>query len=211
MDDRRAPDQLDALIAKGEAVPERPDGQQWMSNGRRVEPQPYAEWRSQSRSFARSLLRDGHAYLLELERVTEPTITTKDQDPQTDQRECGVGVLRAIREDVANGYLSDFRGLVATEVPSTQTPSCQFGASVQPRPPGSRSRAVGSTVSSAASRPLTQKPQLQTTAGAGNSFHRASIARPLRIAAVRRRPPTRLTRHFAPPTYVSDRLISLPN
>jgi hypothetical protein len=116
MDDQRALDQLDGLIAKGEAVPERADGQQWMSGGRRVEPQPFAEWRSQSLAFARSILRDNHAYLLELERVTEPTITNNNQDPQTDQRESGVGVLRAIREDVANGYLSDFRSLIAAEV-----------------------------------------------------------------------------------------------
>ena len=116
MDDQRALDQLDALVAKGEAVPLRRAGEQWTSGERRVEPRPYAEWRSQSLAFARSILRDGHTYLLELERVTEPTITNDNQDPQTDQRESGVGVLQAIREDVANGYLSDFRSLIAAEV-----------------------------------------------------------------------------------------------
>lgn len=87
-----------------------------MGGGDRLEPQPYHEWRSQSLAFARSLLRHGHAYLEQLEGVTTPVITNGTQDPQVDQREAGVGVLKAIREDVANGYLADFRSLVAAEV-----------------------------------------------------------------------------------------------
>jgi hypothetical protein len=109
--------QLDHLIEAGEGIAVRPPGEQWhMSGGKRLEPREFARWRSQSLAFARSILRDRHAYLVELERVTEPTLTNDQPDPQADQREAGVGVLQAIREDVANGYLADLRSLVAAEV-----------------------------------------------------------------------------------------------
>ncbi len=117
MDDQRALRQLDLLIEKGEGIPLRPPGDQWMSaGGERLEPREFARWRSQSTAFARSFLRDGHAYQVQLERVTEPSPTNNEPDPQVDQREAGVGVLQAIREDVANGYLADLRSLVAAEV-----------------------------------------------------------------------------------------------
>lgn len=114
MDDVRALKQLDSLIGKGEGVPSRPPGDQWdLMNGGRLEPQQFAEWRAQSLAFARSILREGHPYLVEFERVSTPSVTNGIQDPQEDQRLAGIGVLRAIREDVSNGYLADFRSLVA--------------------------------------------------------------------------------------------------
>lgn len=116
MNDERALGQLDTLIAKGAAVPRRRDGEQWITGGDRLEPQPYHEWRSQSLAFARSILRPAHPYLDQLQTVTEPLNTNNSQDPQVDQREAGLGVLKAIREDVAKGYLTDVRSLIAAEV-----------------------------------------------------------------------------------------------
>lgn len=116
MDDQRALGQLDALISKGEAIDKRPEGQQWQVGGARLVAAAFAEWRAQSLAFAQSVLRDGHPYLVQLERVTEPITTNNAPDPQTDNRDAGLGVLRAIREDVANGYLTDLRSLIAAEV-----------------------------------------------------------------------------------------------
>jgi hypothetical protein len=117
MDDRRAVTQLDHLIEKGEAIPARPADHQWhLGSGERLEPRQFAEWRSQTIAFARSLLGDGHSYLIQFESATEPVVTNEQSDPHVDQREAGVGVLRAIREDVANGCLTGLRRLVAAEV-----------------------------------------------------------------------------------------------
>ena len=117
MDDQRVLAQLDHLIEKGEAIASRPAEEQWsMGAGERLEARRFAQWRAQSLAFARSFLRDGHTYLLQLERVTEPCVTNSQPDPQADQRDAGVGVLEAIRDDVANGYLADLRILVAGEV-----------------------------------------------------------------------------------------------
>ena len=117
MDEQRVLAQLDHLIAKGAAIPARPAEKQWQMGGsERLEPRPFAEWRSQSAAFAQSLLHEGHVYLLQLERLTEPPLANGQADPHLDQREAGLGVLQAIREDVANGYLADLRRLVAAEV-----------------------------------------------------------------------------------------------
>ena len=83
MDDQRALRQLDLLIEIGEGIRLRPPGDQWMSaGGERLESRQFARWRSQSIAFARSFLRDGHAYLVQLERVTEPSLTNNQPDPQ---------------------------------------------------------------------------------------------------------------------------------
>lgn len=117
MDDKRAVAQLAHLIEKGEAITARPAEHQWQFSGsQRLDPRQFTEWRSQSIAYVRSLLREGHTYVVQFEQTTEPAVSNNQPDPQADQRDAGVGVLAAFLEDVTNGYLTDLRSLVVGEV-----------------------------------------------------------------------------------------------
>lgn len=119
MDDLRIIEQLDALIAKGNAIPLRPSADQYISGPKsRLLPGPYAEWRSQSLAFLVSLLTADHPYVREFRDVTEPKLhaLTKGLDPFGNHRDPGVGVLRAVAEDVEAGYLTSVRMLVSGEI-----------------------------------------------------------------------------------------------
>lgn len=114
MDAERLLQQADGLIAKGGEIPLRPPGEQWASGPTdRVEPGPFADWRSQGLAFLRSVLPSEHTYVAEFSAVTTPQ---DPYDPRGSTRNAGVGVLTAFREDLAAGYLTEVRKLISAEV-----------------------------------------------------------------------------------------------
>jgi hypothetical protein len=67
----------------------------------------FAEWKSGAESFIANLVGKEHVYSKNFEKV---------KDGYQNHVEAGVGILRAVREDVAGGYLSKVKTLVAAEV-----------------------------------------------------------------------------------------------
>lgn len=78
-----------------------------------MEPGAFADWRSQGLAFLRSATPAEHTYPTEFIALTTPDDL---QDPRTANRDAGVGVLTAFREDVQAGYLTELRKLVSGEV-----------------------------------------------------------------------------------------------
>jgi len=106
--------QADALVEKGRAIELRPQGEQYSFGGEpRLQPGPYAEWRSQSLAFLRSVLPEDHTYVSEF---TRETALVQPNNPEVPQRDGGVGVLGAVRADLAGGYLVQLRRLLSGEV-----------------------------------------------------------------------------------------------
>jgi hypothetical protein len=75
----------------------------------RFDAAPFAEWRTQSLAFLKGLLAPGHAYVEAFEREVKPP-------GYPTESAAGLGILRAVREDIESGYLSDLRQLVSAEV-----------------------------------------------------------------------------------------------
>jgi hypothetical protein len=69
---------------------------------------PFAEWQAQSLAFLVNLLGDDHVYV---EKFREEVDAGHRSSVQA-----GRGILTAIREDVAGGYLTRLKALVAAEV-----------------------------------------------------------------------------------------------
>jgi len=96
---------VDALLAKGQAVAatEHSSG-----SVRMVEWGVYQEWRTQSLSALVAVVGANHAYPAEFARIinsNSPVTVTG-----------GMGILRALREDIANGYLRRLEALVSADV-----------------------------------------------------------------------------------------------
>jgi hypothetical protein len=115
MDSGRLALQVATLIAKGEAVPPRPPGEQYVSGTEhdRQQPGPFTEWRTQALAFLASALPAGHVYIEQFAQVTTPS---GPNDPLQAELHAGVGVLRAVQEDIAQGYLAHVRQVVSGEI-----------------------------------------------------------------------------------------------
>jgi hypothetical protein len=107
--DERLIARLDELIEKADQVlaTHKPNPPNWigyptLDSGR------FAEWQTQSLAFLVNLLGDNHVYVASFrEKVTEGHTTMVS---------AGKGILSAVREDVAGGYLTRLKALVAAEV-----------------------------------------------------------------------------------------------
>src|SRR5882672_7721680 len=94
---------VDALIAKGQAVAatetHRERGNAYVEWG------AHQEWRTQSLSALAAIVGADHAYRVEFARIVT------SNSPSTVKG--GMGILRALREDIANGYLRKLEALVS--------------------------------------------------------------------------------------------------
>jgi hypothetical protein len=68
----------------------------------------FVEWQTQSHSFLTNLLGNDHVYVRRFETGVEKAAPSR--------LNVGQGILRAVREDVEGGYLTDFRTLISAEV-----------------------------------------------------------------------------------------------
>lgn len=109
--DQRAADRIAALLDKAAALQKTytapPDNfigfEGW------VDGELFAEWRTQSLVVLRQILGKDHQYTHSFEKGTE-----ESNVPSSVQH--GTGVLRAVAEDLANGYLFNVRLLIEAEV-----------------------------------------------------------------------------------------------
>ena len=96
---------VDALLAKGQAVAttEYSSGSaDWVEYG------AYQEWRTQSLSALVEIVGTDRAYAVEFAK------TVRSNSPYSVK--AGTGILRALREDIGNGYLRRLEALVSAEV-----------------------------------------------------------------------------------------------
>ena len=108
-------DRVGALIAVGEGIELRPSVQQYDFGPRRLQPGPYAQWRSRSLATLAGLLPPGHVYLVHYEQLT--AVATNDEGgPVDERRDAGVGVLKALKADLDAGQLLGLRDLVSAEL-----------------------------------------------------------------------------------------------
>jgi hypothetical protein len=100
---------IDALIVKADAViaTYRPSPPGSIGFGG-VAPGLLAEWRTQSLTFLTNLVGPDHTYTT--------SFNAEVSGRQTGHVGAGVGILRAVREDVEGGFLRDVRELVAADV-----------------------------------------------------------------------------------------------
>lgn len=103
---------LNALLKKGEEVlathePNPPGiiGFSTLDSG------PYAEWRNQALVCITDIFGSGHIYTENFESKTA-------RSGYQTSVEAGLGILRAVLEDIENGYLSTLKELAAAEVSS---------------------------------------------------------------------------------------------
>lgn len=68
----------------------------------------FAEWRTQSLTLLTNLLGPEHVYVASFEADVEQGYTNSVKS--------GIGILKAVREDLEDGYLTDVRTLVSAEV-----------------------------------------------------------------------------------------------
>jgi hypothetical protein len=109
--EQRAADRIAALLDKAAALQKTyqapPDNfigfEGW------VDSELFAEWRTQSLVVLRQLLGQEHQYTRSFEKGTE-----ESNVPSSVHH--GTGVLRAVGEDLANGYLFDVRLLIEAEL-----------------------------------------------------------------------------------------------
>lgn len=85
-----------------------------MTNTDRVEPGPFSEWQSQTLAFLMSTFAAEHTYVSRFVDLTHPSDGVSG--PMGEHRDGGLGVLRAVREDVVDGYLRSLRDLISAEV-----------------------------------------------------------------------------------------------
>jgi len=109
----RFSEQLGAVIQRGLSVPLRPPENQYTIGPMRVEPGPFAAWRSQATHLLASWLPMNHSYVSQFNEAATPQ---KQNDPAADHRDAGVGVLQGLMLDVEAGYLTGLRQLVVAEV-----------------------------------------------------------------------------------------------
>ncbi len=96
---------IDQLIAKGEAVRDTTFSVSGMDF---VENAPFAEWRNQSFSLLTRLLGASDTYT--------NSFAEGCKDGELYDTERGLGILRAVREDVQGGHLATLRELVHADV-----------------------------------------------------------------------------------------------
>ena len=101
---------LDALIEKGNQVLQtsRPNPPNHIGPTR-VDGSLYNEWRSQSLTLIADLLGQDHTYFRSFQEQV-------GSHSYTQHARAGVGIVRALREDVANGYLVSVSNLVSAEI-----------------------------------------------------------------------------------------------
>jgi hypothetical protein len=107
--DARVVERLDELIQKADAVlathrPNPPNvvGFPTLDSG------TFSEWQTQSLTFLVNLLGPDHVYV--------ESFRKKVEKGHTGMVKAGRGILTAVREDVAGGYLARLKALVAAEV-----------------------------------------------------------------------------------------------
>ena len=114
MDIQAILDRTDRLIGIGTQVASRSSDQQYvMGLTGRLVPGQFAQWRAQAAALLRGTLPPNHTYVDEFERSTTPT---RPNDPLEEDRDYGLGVLRAFRDDLANGDLAALQSLIAADV-----------------------------------------------------------------------------------------------
>jgi hypothetical protein len=97
---------LDELLEKGNRV--LSSGEEMMySDNTFVDKDLFSEWRVGSEAFILRLLGEGHVYYQRFSEVSEP---------YGDATLKGLGILRALKEELEGGYLTTVRSLVAAEV-----------------------------------------------------------------------------------------------
>ncbi|MCD6257493.1 hypothetical protein J7J45_05465 [Candidatus Aerophobetes bacterium] len=100
-------EKIDDLISKGEQVLNTgtfdPDLQYLM-----LDPGKFAEWQTQALNFLINLLGEKHTYV--------QSFKDKVKSESESDVKGGQGILRAVKEDVLEGYLTNIRTLVSAEV-----------------------------------------------------------------------------------------------
>ena len=101
---------IERLVAKGSSVlatqrrPHSPN----VTYATSVNTGAFAEWRTQSLSLLTNILGAEHVYVASFERDVKGSITRSV--------EAGIGILKAVGEDLEDGYLTDVRTLLSAEV-----------------------------------------------------------------------------------------------
>lgn len=100
---------IEQLLAKGNAVlethsPNPPN----VIGFPTLDPGAFTEWRTQCLALLRNFLGTEHTYVASFEGVVGGGFTGSV--------EAGVGILRAVREDLQDSYLTDVRTLVSADV-----------------------------------------------------------------------------------------------
>jgi len=123
--EKRLSERLDRLISKGDKlVRYEPSDEELERYSRAVkadlfdefDPHPtdavddssFIAWRTQALVFLRNILGKDHPYIEEFERHV--------RDAWKADVKAGQDLLRVVREDIEDGYLTDIRALVAAEV-----------------------------------------------------------------------------------------------
>jgi hypothetical protein len=105
-------ERTDYLIAKGQKILERNADRRARKNVKTPEIDKdegaFVEWQYQSIGFLVNALGRDHVYT---RGFAHKAITKLDTSIQS-----GLGILRAVREDIEGGYLSDLRTLISAEV-----------------------------------------------------------------------------------------------
>ncbi|MCC6421460.1 MAG: hypothetical protein IT429_24850 [Gemmataceae bacterium] len=111
MIDKRMLDRVESLIEKGEQVARtvKPLPPNYIGFDDPVQTDLSSEWRSQSAAFLNNLLGADHPYTTSFEAA----FANSGGISATKQ---GLGVLRAVREDIRDGFLASFRELVHADV-----------------------------------------------------------------------------------------------
>jgi len=96
-------ERLDSLIEMGQRVLETPTSDRgWVDTGLAQ------QWRTSSLTFLSATLSSGHVHYREFEERCKWS--------QRHEAKRGLAILKAVREDIAGGYLQKFEALVSAEV-----------------------------------------------------------------------------------------------
>lgn len=105
---------LDALMSKASAIAPLPEGKQPYGGGPVwVESRPFWEWRAQALALLSSILPDDHTYVQQFASAVEMGNREK---PDEGRIQAGLGILTAVREDIADGSLARLPALISGEI-----------------------------------------------------------------------------------------------
>jgi hypothetical protein len=107
-------ERTDALIEKGQNLFQYLPNDQYRQHALPISAGVYTMWRSQCLSFLLDLLGPSHVYTQEFQSRAQPSSPVGAVLPIWVST--GLGVIRGLREDLANGYFGDFRTLISAEV-----------------------------------------------------------------------------------------------